>query len=432
MTQLSEALKGTVTPAMEQVAQKEAIAPELVRRGVADGTIVIPSNHQRKGMVPTGIGTGLRTKVSASVGLYGNGASIDVEVQKIRAAITAGADSIMDLSVSGEIDSMRRQTLAAASTPVGSLPLYQAIAEAAGKRGSPVHMTVDDLFDVIERQAADGVDFLALHCGTTMDVVQRAKKEGRIDPLVSYGGSHLIGWMIHNGRENPLYEYYERVLEIARRYDVTLSLADGMRPGCVADSLDGAQVHELVILGELVRRAREAGVQVMVKGPGHVPLNHIEATITLQKSLCKGAPYFVFGPVVTDIAAGYDHISGAIGGAIAAWAGAEFICYVTAAEHIGIPDVAQVREGVIAARIGAHAADLAKGLKGAAEWDLQLSRARKNLNWEEQLVLAIDPERARELRKQRSEESSSGCAMCGKYCAMKVVSQYLGISERSC
>jgi phosphomethylpyrimidine synthase len=370
--------------------------------------------------------------VSASVGLYGNGASIDVEVQKIRAAITAGADSIMDLSVSGDIDSMRRQTLAAASTPVGTLPLYQAIAEAAGKRGSPVNMTVDDLFDVIERQAADGVDFLALHCGTTMDVVQRAKKEGRIDPLVSYGGSHLIGWMIHNGRENPLYEYYERVLEIARRYDVTLSLADGMRPGCVADSLDGAQVHELVILGELVRRAREAGVQVMVKGPGHVPLNHIEATITLQKSLCKGAPYFVFGPVVTDIAAGYDHISGAIGGAIAAWAGAEFICYVTAAEHIGIPDVAQVREGVIAARIGAHAADLAKGLKGAAEWDLQLSRARKNLNWEEQLVLAIDPERARELRKQRSEESSSGCAMCGKYCAMKVVSQYLGISERSC
>ena len=432
MTQLSEALDGRITPAMQQVARKEGVAPEFVRQGVADGTIVIPCNNRRIGIVPSGIGAGLRTKVSASVGLYGSNATIEVEVQKIKAAVAAGAESIMDLSVSGEIDSMRRQTLALTSTPVGTLPLYQAIAEAAGKRGSPLHMTVDDIFDVIERQAADGVDFLALHCGTTMSIVQRAKSEGRIDPLVSYGGSHLIGWMIHNQVENPLYEHYDRVLEIARKYDVTVSLADGMRPGCVADSLDGAQVHELVILGELVRRAREAGVQIMVKGPGHVPLNHIEATITLQKSLCKGAPYFVFGPVVTDIGAGYDHVSGAIGGAIAAWAGADLICYVTAAEHIGIPDVAQVREGVIAARIGAHAADLAKGLNGAADWDLQLSRARKDLDWEGQIALSIDPERAGELRRQRSGDSSSACAMCGKYCAMKVVSQYLGTSERSC
>lgn len=432
MTQRTEALAGTITPAMAQVAQKEGVPPDVVRQGVAEGTIVIPCNNRRNSSVFTGIGTGLRTKVSASVGLYGDGAAIGVEVQKIRTAIAAGADSIMDLSVSGDIDSMRGQTLAAATTPVGTLPLYQAISEAAVRRGSPVNMTVDDLFEVIERQAADGVDFLALHSGTTMDIVQRAKNEGRIDPLVSYGGSHLIGWMIHNQKENPLYEQYDRLLEIARKYDVTISLADGMRPGCVADSLDGAQVHELVILGELVRRAREAGVQIMVKGPGHVPLNHIEATITLQKSLCKGAPYFVFGPVVTDIAAGYDHISGAIGGAIAAWAGAELICYVTAAEHLGIPDVAQVHEGVIAARIGAHAADLAKGLKGAREWDLQLSRARKNLDWKTQLALAIDPGRATELRKQRSEESSSACAMCGKYCAMKVVSQYLGASGRSC
>jgi phosphomethylpyrimidine synthase len=432
MNQLSEALDGKVTPEMEQVAEKEGISPERVRQGVAEGTLVIPRNNRRSGMIPLGIGAGLRTKVSASVGLYGAGASVGVEIEKIRAAVDAGADSIMDLSVSGDIDAMRRQTLAVTPTPVGTLPLYQAIAEAAAKHTSPVHMTVEDLFEVIERQAADGVDFLALHCGTTMDIVQRAKNEGRIDPLVSYGGSHLIGWMIHNQRENPLYEHYDRVLEIARKYDVTVSLADGMRPGCVADSLDGAQVHELVVLGELVRRAREAGVQIMVKGPGHVPLNHIEATMTLQKSLCRGAPYFVFGPLVTDIAAGYDHINGAIGGAIAAWAGADIICYVTAAEHIGIPDVAQVREGVIAARIGAHAADLARGLEGAAQWDLRLSRARKELDWEAQLALAIDPERARELRRQRSEESSSACAMCGKYCAMKVVSRYLGTSERSC
>jgi phosphomethylpyrimidine synthase len=238
--------------------------------------------------------------------------------------------------------------------------------------------------------------------------------------------------MIYNQRENPFYENYDRVLEIARRYDVTVSLADGMRPGCLADSLDCAQVEELVILGELVRRAREAGVQVMVKGPGHIPLNQIEATIALQKSLCKGAPYFVFGPVVTDIAAGYDHISAAIGGALAAWAGAEFICYVTAAEHLGHPNVEQVREGVITARIAAHAADLAKGLPEAEQWDRRLSRARKELDWEKQIALAIDPERAGQLRKERSGESSAACAMCGQYCAMKVVAGYLGGSKQSC
>ena len=432
MTQLSEALEGRITPAMEQVARQEGLSPERVRQGVAEGTLVILHNNRRHGTVPTGVGAGLRTKVSASVGLYGTGADMDAEVRKIEAAVAAGTDAVMDLSVSGDIDAMRGRTLAVAPTPVGTLPLYQAIARAAKKHGSPLRMTVEDLFETIERQAADGVDFLALHCGTTLDVVERAKTEGRIDPLVSYGGSHLIGWMIHHQRENPLYEHYDRILEIARRHDVTLSLADGMRPGCIADSLDGAQVHELVILGELVRRAGEAGVQIMVKGPGHVPLHHIEAGITVQKSLCKGAPYFVFGPVVTDIAPGYDHIGGAIGAALAAWAGAEFICYVTAAEHVGIPDAAQVHEGVIAARIAAHAADLAKGLPGAADWDLKLSRARKELDWEKQIALAIDPDRARELRGQRSGESSSACAMCGKYCAMKVVSQYLGTSEHAC
>jgi len=432
MTQLERARAGEITPEMKQVAAGEGVSAEFVRAGVAAGTIVIPRNVQRRNCVPAGIGAGLRTKVSASVGLYGNDAQVDTEIQKIKAAVGAGTDAIMDLSVSGDIDAMRRETLATTSTPVGTLPLYQAIAGAAEKHGSPLKMTVEDLFAVIERQAADGVDFLALHSGTTMNVVERARREGRVDPLVSYGGSHLIGWMIHNQRENPLYEHYDRVLEIARRYDVTVSLADGMRPGCLADSLDGAQVEELVILGELVRRAREAGVQVMVKGPGHIPLNQIEATIALQKSLCKGAPYFVFGPVVTDIAAGYDHISAAIGGALAAWAGAEFICYVTAAEHLGHPNVGQVREGVIAARIAAHAADLAKGLPEAEQWDRRLSQARKELDWEKQIALAIDPERAGQLRKERSGESSAACAMCGQYCAMKVVAGYLGGSKQSC
>ncbi|MHB8171804.1 MAG: phosphomethylpyrimidine synthase ThiC [Thermincolia bacterium] len=432
MTQLSNALKGIITPEMDQVAAREGVAPEFVRQGVAEGTIVIPRNAQRCNIVPTGIGTGLRTKVSASVGVYGNKGSIVGEVAKIKAAIEAGTDSIMDLSVSGDIDAMRKESLDVTTTPVGTLPLYQAVAEAAKKYGSSVKMDVEELFEVIERQAADGVDFLALHCGTTMEIVERAKNEGRIDPLVSYGGSHLIGWMIHNQCENPLYEQYDRILEIARRYDVTVSIADGMRPGCLADSLDGAQVHELVVIGELVRRAREAGVQVMVKGPGHVPLNQLKAMVTLQKSLCKGAPYFVFGPIVTDIAAGYDHISGAIGGAISAWAGAEFICYVTASEHIGLPDVDQVREGVVAARIAAHAADLAKRLPGAADWDLELSKARKALDWKKQIELAIDPRRAEHFRKTRSDDTSSACGMCGKYCAMEVVSEYLGIAKMSC
>ena len=432
MTQLTSVLAGQITPEMEQVAAKEGVAAEFIRQGIAAGTMVIPRNINRQQITPTGIGTGLTTKVSASVGMYGIKASIDIELAKIKAAVEAGTNSIMDLSVSGDIDAMRRETLMATPTPVGTLPLYQAVAEAVRKYGSAVKMDVEELFEVIERQAADGVDFLALHCGTTMEIVRRAKQEGRIDPLVSYGGSHLIGWMLYNKQENPLYEYYDRVLQIAHKYDVTVSVADGMRPGCLADSLDGAQVHELVVIGELVRRARAAGVQIMVKGPGHVPLDKLKATVVLQKSLCQGAPYFVFGPIVTDIAAGYDHISAAIGGAISAWAGAEFICYVTPSEHIGLPDVEQVREGVVAARIAAHAADLAKGLPSATAWDLELSKARKALDWSRQIELAIDPQRAAYFRKTRSNESSSACAMCGKYCAMEVVSKYLGITKSSC
>ncbi|MHB1419620.1 MAG: phosphomethylpyrimidine synthase ThiC [Bacillota bacterium] len=432
MIPLSNPLKEIKTPEIEQVAAREGVSVDFIVNGLAEGTIVIPHNVKRQNLIPTGIGKGLKTKVSASVGLYGRKADISEEVAKIKAAVEAGADAIIDLSVSGDINAMRREALAATSTPVGALPIYQAIAEAANKYGSLIHMDTEELFEIIERQAEDGVDFLVLHCGMTMNIVERAKQERRVDPLVSYGGSHMMGWMLHNHKENPFYENYDRILEIARKYDLTLSLADGMRPGCLADSLDGAEVQELVIQGELVRRAREAGVQVMVKGPGHAPLNHLKATVTLQKSLCKGAPYFVFGPIITDIAAGYDHISAAIGGAISAWAGADFICYVTSSEHLGLPDVAQVREGVVAARIAAHAADLAKGLPGAAEWDLALSKARKELDWQKQIALAIDPKRARQLRKERSDDSSSACAMCGKYCAMEIVSQYLGASKIGC
>ncbi|MHB8156532.1 MAG: phosphomethylpyrimidine synthase ThiC [Desulfocucumaceae bacterium] len=432
MTQLESAVQGEITEEMKQVALAEGVSKEFIREGVASGAIVIPGNTGRHLKSPVGIGAGLRTKVSASIGLYGKGASVQVEKSKIQAALEAGTDAIMDLSVSGDIDVMRRESLALCPGPVGTLPLYQALAEAGDKYGSTAKMQVEDLFRVIERQAAGGVDFLAMHCGLTMAIVERAKKEGRVDPLVSYGGSHLMGWMIWHQAENPLYAHYDRVLEIARRHDVTISLADGMRPGCLSDSLDGPQVQELVVLGELVRRAREAGVQVMVKGPGHVPLNHLRATVTLQKSLCHGAPYFVFGPVVTDIAAGHDHISAAIGGAVCAWAGAAFLCYVTASEHIGLPDADRVREGVVASRIAAHAGDLARGLPGAADWDLKISQARKVLDWEKQIQLSIDPQKAGRLRSERSDASSEGCAMCGKYCAMKVVSEYLGTARQNC
>jgi phosphomethylpyrimidine synthase len=432
MTQLSSAAGGVITPEMEQVALQEGVSPELVRQGVAAGTMVILHNRLRKGVPPIGIGDGLRTKVSASIGLFGERSSVAGETAKIRAALGAGTDAIMDLSVGGDIDAMLRETLASAPVPVGTLPLYQAVSEAAAVHGSSAGMEVEDLFAAIECQAAAGVDFLALHCGITMRVAERARNDARVDPLVSFGGSHLVGWMLANRKENPLYEYYDRVLGIAREHDAVVSLADGMRPGCLADALDGPQMEELAVLGELVARARQAGVQVMVKGPGHVPLNRLRAAVALEKSLCKGAPYFVFGPLVTDIAVGYDQINAAIGGAVSAWAGAEFLCYVTAAEHVGIPDCRQVHEGVIAARIAAHAGDLARGMPAAREWDLELSRARKELDWKRQFSLAIDPERAARLKMERSGDLESGCAMCGKYCAMEIVSRYLRTAKHTC
>lgn len=432
MTLLESAVQGKTTTEMEQVALKEGVNPEFVRQGIAKGTIVLLGSSRRQNVRPVGIGKGLKTKVSASIGLYGEESSIDAEVDKICAAVEAGTDTIMDLSVSGDIDQMLKKTLETTTTPVGTLPLYQALAEAGRKYGSSTKMEVEELFEVIERHAALGVDFLALHCGMTMSIVERAKNTKRLDPLVSYGGSHLIGWMVANNKENPLYEHFDRVLDIAKKYDVTLSFADGMRPGCLADSMDAAQVDEMLILGELVLRCREAGVQVMVKGPGHLPLNKLKETVVLEKNLCHGAPYFVFGPLVTDIAVGYDQINAAIGGALSAWAGAEFLCYVTAAEHVGIPNRDQVREGVIAARIAAHAGDIAKGLPGAREWDLKLSTARRELDWDQQMKLALDPVHAKKMRDARMGSGESGCAMCGKYCAVKIVSKYLKTKRQSC
>lgn len=432
MSILEGVSKGLTTEQREAAAAAEGVSAEIIEQGVAAGTIVVPCNPLHKGLKPIAIGKGLRTKVSASIGLESKDSTVAGELEKLQTALAAGTHAIMDLGIAGDMDGARRAILAASPVPVGTLPLYQTVAEASRKYGSALKMTPDQMLEVMERQAADGVDFMALHCATTLETIERAKNEGRLDPLVSYGGSHIIGWMVHHNKENPLYENYDRILEIAKKYGVTLSLADGMRPGCLADSLDGAQVQELIILGELVDRAAKAGVQIMIKGPGHMPLNHIKDTMTLQKSLCKGAPYFVFGPLLTDLAVGYDHINAAIGGALSSWYGAEFLCYVTPAEHIGNPDASQVRQGVIAARIAAHAGDLAKGLPEAIQWDLDMSNARRDMNWTEQIRLAIDPEHAEYMRKTRNEGELTACAMCGKFCAMEIIAKYMHIDKHSC
>jgi phosphomethylpyrimidine synthase len=431
MTQLEAARAGKITPEMEKVAEKEGVSVEFVCQVLAEGTIVIPANINHRNLVPCGIGKGLSTKVNANIGTSSDYCDINVELQKLRIAIEAKADTIMDLSTGGDITATRRAILAECHLPLGTVPVYQACVTAAEKTGAMVKMTEDDLFAAIEEHARDGVDFITVHCGVTRSAIARLKQQHRVADVVSRGGAFLIGWMLYHDRENPLYEQYDRLLEIARRYDVTLSLGDGMRPGCLADATDRAQIEELITLGELVQRAQEAGVQVMVEGPGHVPLNQIETNIRLQKSLCKEAPFYVLGPLVTDVAAGYDHITSAIGGAIAAAAGADFLCYVTPAEHLSLPDPEDVRNGVIASRIAAHAADIVKGVRGAREWDLKMSMARKRLDWEEQARLSIDPERARQIHKKHAS-AGRACSMCGGFCAMALVEQYLGVTAPRC
>lgn len=431
MTQLEIAKKGDISPEMEAVAQAEGLDTETVRRRVAEGTVVIAANTGHAGLAPRGIGKGLATKVNANIGTSSDFGSIDTELEKLRAAVAAGADTVMDLSTGGDISAVRRAIIAATSLPVGTVPVYQAGIKAIEKHGAIVKMDADALFAAIEEHARDGVDFITVHCGVTRKAIERLKQQGRVADIVSRGGAFLTGWMLHNDRENPLYEQYDRLLDIAREYDVTLSLGDGMRPGCIADATDRPQVEELLTLGELVQRAQDAGVQVMVEGPGHLPLDQIETNIRLQKSLCKDAPFYVLGPLVTDIAAGYDHITGAIGGAIAAAAGADFLCYVTPSEHLAIPDVDDVREGVIASRIAAHAADIVKGVKGAKETDRRMALARKNLDWEEQARLSLNPERSRFVHRERAT-AGSACSMCGQYCAMDLVAKYLGVKVTKC
>lgn len=426
MTQMLLARAGKTSSVMEQVARDERRDIDFVREGVARGTIVIPANKNHKNLTPRGIGAGLRTKVNANIGTSTGLTDGERELAKLRAALAAGADTVMDLSTAGDLDGLRRRILEACPVPVGTVPVYQAAVEAKERHGSIVAMSADELFEVIERHAADGVDFITVHCGVTREAVRRLKEQGRLTDIVSRGGSLMLGWMLHHDRENPLYEQFDRLLEICLAYDVTLSLGDGLRPGSLADATDRPQVQELLILGELVARARARGVQAMVEGPGHVPLDQVAMNVQMEKCLCEGAPFYLLGPLVTDVAPGYDHITSAIGGALAAMAGADFLCYVTPAEHLGLPTEEDVRQGVIAARIAGHAADIVKGVPGAREWDAAMSQARKALDWGRQVELAIDPERARQYRQARNPDDGETCSMCGEYCAMRLVAEFLG------
>lgn len=423
MTQLEIARSGETSPEMKAVAENEHLDPEFVREGVAAGTIVIPHNVNR-GAKPCGIGAGLRTKVNANIGTSADFPNVEDELEKLKVAIEAGTDAVMDLSTGGDLAAVRKTIIENCPVVLGTVPIYEAAVKSASN-GSVVHMSEDDLFRVIERNAEDGVDFITVHCGVTRESIARLQEQGRVTDVVSRGGAFLVCWMLGNDRENPLYTRFDDLLDICRKHDVTLSLGDGMRPGSLADATDRPQVQELIILGELVDRSRKAGVQAMVEGPGHVPINQIAANVQIEKTLCKGAPFYVLGPLVTDVAPGYDHITSAIGGAIAASVGVDFLCYVTPSEHLGLPGPEEVREGVIAARIAAHAGDIAKGVKGAMDWDCAMSVARKSLDWKKQAEIAIDPIAFSKFRAERATSTEDVCSMCSKYCAMKVVDEFL-------
>lgn len=424
MTQIEEARKGNITAIMKKVAEEECLPAGEVLELVAEGKVVIPSNPNHSPIHHVGIGKKLRTKVNVNIGTSMDFPALENEVKKAEIAVKYEADTIMDLSTGGDIKKIRNSILDKARIPLGTVPIYEAAIKAIEQRGSIVDIKEDDIFRVIEDQAKEGVDFITVHAGLTSKAIDRLKNQGRVADIVSRGGAFHLAWMLHNQKENPLYAEFDRLLEIARKYDVTLSLGDALRPGAIADSTDRPQIEELLTLGELVKRAREQNVQVMVEGPGHIPLDEIAMNIKIQKRVCQEAPFYVLGPLVTDIAPGYDHIVSAVGGAIAASEGADFLCYVTPSEHLGLPSVDDVREGLIASRIAAHAADIVKGVKGAREKDLKLSEARKKLDWDAQLEIVLDPHKFKDIRKKRKSKSDA-CSMCGDFCALRIVSEFL-------
>ncbi len=412
---------GVSTDLLRQISRNEGVDADVLRRRVEAGRVVVPFNpvHSPR---PCGIGEGLSVKINVNVGTSRDRVELEEELEKVEIARRYGADAIMDLSTGGDIDAIRRRIISASDMPVGTVPIYQ-IGLTMARRSAVVDMDEDDMFNGFVQHAKDGVDFMTVHCGITKEVVERVRRSPRVTDVVSRGGSFLVAWILHNGKENPYYENFDYLLELAKEHDVTLSLGDGMRPGCIHDATDGAQVQELIVLGELVRRCREAGVQCMVEGPGHVPLDQVEANVRLEKSICDGAPFYVLGPLVTDIAPGYDHITSAIGGAVAAYHGADFLCYVTPSEHLSLPTPQDVKDGVIASKIAAHAADVARGR--GADRDRRMAEARRELDWEAMYREALDPDKAREYRARGSTAGEDGCSMCGDVCAIKLVQQHL-------
>ncbi len=420
MTQLEQAINGVITDEVRYVASSEGRDVEFIRQGIADGRIVIPHNTNHHTKTYSGIGQGLRTKVNANIGTSPQHIEIDEEIKKAEVAIAAGADAIMDLSIAGNVREIRKTLLEKIAVPFGTVPIYEATLNAVERDGSIMAMTAEDIIEVITRQAEDGVDFITVHCGITREIIERLKQQGRCMDTVSRGGTFIVEWMLYHNKENPFYELFDNILSIAREYDVVLSLGDGLRPGCLMDATDRPQVQELIILGELAKRAYKAGVQVMIEGPGHVPMNQITANVLLQKQLCNHAPFYVLGPLVTDIAPGYDHITAAIGGAIAAAAGADFLCYVTPSEHLNLPTIDDVKNGVIAALIAAHAGDIAKQIPGALDRDIKMAKARAQLDWEKQAECAINPDTVNKIRGHVNDDT---CGMCGSFCAIKMVKE---------
>lgn len=429
MSWLKDIKKDPWQKRLEKIAEIEGVTKDYLSEGLLAGRIVVPFNPIHSPSQLMAIGKGVSVKVNANIGTSEKKVDIAEELKKVKVSVESKANSIMDLSTGGNLNYIRKEIIKNSPLPVGTVPVYQAFVEARAARGSYLDVTENDILKVIEKQAQDGVDFMTIHAGINWRSLRTLEKQGRVTGIVSRGGALLAAWMTHHQKENPLYEHFDRVLELADQYDFVISLGDALRPGSLADATDRAQIEELVVLGELVKEARRKEVQVMVEGPGHVPLNQIEENIRLQKSLTEEAPFYVLGPLVTDIGAGYDHIVSAIGGALAAYYGADFLCYVTPSEHLRLPNVNDVREGIMASRIAAHAADLARGYKRAWDWDLEMAEARTELNWEKQIKLSIDPLKASQLRRSITSDLDEVCSMCGEYCAMKIVRDYLNLPK---
>jgi len=426
MLVMKEARDGRTTPELEAVARDEGIDIALLAEQVASGRVAIMKSS-RNSHRPVGVGEGLRTKVNANLGTSSDASDIEDELLKVDAAIEAGADAVMDLSTGGDIDRIRRAVVERSTVPVGSVPIYQAAIEARRDGRGMVNMTSDEILDGVRKHLDDGIDFVTVHCGVTREVAGHCRRTPRLADVVSRGGSFLMEWMSYNEKENPLYERYDELMDIVAEYDATISLGDGLRPGALADANDAAQIAELTVISELVERARERGVQTIVEGPGHVPLDLVASSVELEKSLCHGAPFYVLGPLVTDVAPGYDHIGAAIGGAVIAMSGADFLCYVTPAEHLRLPTIDDVKEGVYTFRVAAHAADIAKGIPGARDWDDRFSAARRALDWDTMMELCLNPEKARSFRDAAPPSDGRLCSMCGEYCAVHKMS---GVRER--